>query len=578
MKNYRLFYSTCIFIVMAFIFAAFSGVATGQTAKGKIVATLEFDPEVDGFGFQNPGNEHKWQDDLDSGDLITMFGVAPVCVTGNTALTCRIKRPAENWRIKTLRTMNKGHCEGMAVTSLLFFEQREYKNRWKLPTHFQKNAETVYKLDYSFQSVQNYIAYFFATQEFSEVDRFAQRSKVAGPLANVRTLISSMNTESGELYTLGICKFEDGDYKDCHAVTPIAVEDNGDYYTIHIYDNNNPGETRFMTVEKAAPYQWEYNAAPNPETQEELYIGDQQTKSFDLIPISSRLFGKKYRAPFGTSRENAARQNNQTFFQNAAFSNFQTSETVEFSVNGDADMLITAGDGKRVGYDWTKKQTVNEIAGAEMLNLRTGGGDDDLPPIIRLPFQPAGKPYTVTLSGKQLKSESLPDLMFTGPGFSIGFDGIQLDPNETLTFQISPDGTKIAFTASADRETPELYFTANANDGTSYQLEVDGVEIQAGKTLFAEINLKAGKLFFKDNDGRHEKYDIDFLRILPNGTEQTFETDDIDIGENDNYEMDFGKWDGKSPMCFRQDEDSDGFEDEECENQPNEDDGTDEDF
>ena len=101
---------------------------------------------------------------------------------------------------------------------------------------------------------------------------------------------------------------------------------------------------------------------------------------------------------------------------------------------------------------------------------------------------------------------------------------------------------------------------------------------QAGKTLFADIDLKNGKLHFKDNDGRDEKYDVDFLRILPDGTEQKFETDDIDIGETDNYEMDFGKWDGKSPMCFREDDEGDGFTDDKCQPQSNEDDGKDEDF
>jgi len=181
----------------------------------------------------------------------------------------------------------------------------------------------------------------------------------------------------------------------------------------------------------------------------------------------------------------------------------------------------------------------------------------------------------VMLSGKTNKKEDLVDLMYTGAGFSVGFDYIRLDPNETLTFQISPDGTQLSFTSSTDGETPELYFTYNAENGTSYDIEVGGVEIEGGKTLFAEIDLKAGKFHFRDNDGRHEKYDIDFVRILPDGTEQSFETDDIDIGETDDYEMDFSRWDGKTPVCFRADDDDNGFADEECEAQPNEDDGTD---
>jgi hypothetical protein len=318
---------------------------------------------------------------------------------------------------------------------------------------------------------------------------------------------------------------------------------------------------------KNAQQTWEYNAATNPNEDEDLYTGNLSTKSFNIVPLSSRLYGKKYRAPFATQRE----RNSESVTSGSAGGG---GETVEFFVNGDADLLVTAGDGKRVGYDWTKKQSVNEIGGATMNYLSTFD-DDDMPPVITLPFQPNGKPFTVTLSGKSSKKEDIVDLMYTGPGFSVGFDYIRLDPNEILTFQISPDGTQLSFTASTDGETPELYFTYNAENGASYDIEVGGVEIEGGKTLFADIDLKAGKFHFYDNDGRREKYDVDFVRILPDGTEQAFETDDIDIGETDDYEMDFNRWDGKTPVCFRADDDDDGFADEECEVQPNEDDGTD---
>ena len=567
MKNYRVFYQLGVFIVLLFVISAFSNVVVGQNSQGKIVATIEFDPEVDGFGFENYVNQHKWQDDLDAYDLMTMFGVSPVCVTGNSLSTCKVKRPAENWRMKVLKEMKGGHCEGMAVTSFLFFEQREWKFKWKTSDNFQKGATNVFDLKFPNQNIENYIAYFWATQVLPEVSKNKDAAYNATPASIVKKLIDTMNVENGELWTIQICKYEDGDFKDCHAVAPIAVEDFGSYYNIHVYDNNRPGETRRIKVQKSGRQTWEYNAAPNPNEDEDLYTGDTATKSFNIVPISSRLFGKKYRAPFATPRERNAE----------SVSSGAGGETVEVLYNGDADMLVTTGDGKRVGYDWNKMQTVNEVSGANM-NYVSTDSDDDIPPIINLPLQSNAKPFTISLSGDDLENESVGDLMFTGPGFSVGFDHIQLDADETLTFQISPDGTKLAFTASADGETPQLYFTVNADDGSSYEMEIDGVEIQAGKTLFADIDLKNGKLHFKDNDGRDEKYDVDFLRILPDGTEQRFETDDIDIGETDNYEMDFGKWDGKSPMCFREDDEGDGFTDDKCQPQSNEDDGKDEDF
>lgn len=560
MKNYRVMLCLVAIIAITAAIAAFSGAALAQTKQGKILATLDFDPKTDGFGFNNYGNEHKWQNDLGTDDLISMFGAAPVCVTGDNLATCKVKKPADNWRLKTLQAMGKGHCEGMAIVSLLFFEQREFKNRRKTPANFQKDAESVFDLKVSYQSLQNYIAYFWATQEFSEIQKVQDASIKTGPGGIVKTLINSMNDENGELYTIGFCKAEDGEMKDCHAITPIAVEDMGDHYSIHVYDNNNPGETRYMTVEKTGAQQWEYNAAINPKEEEDLYIGDRTTESLFIAPISARLYGKKFRAPFGTKRENNALQTGSA----------TGGERVEFAVNDDARMMVTSGDGKRIGYDWNKKQTVNEIADADMIYLATGA-DDRLPPILQMPYQPAGKPFTVTLSGKSLKSESRPDLVYTGPGFSVGFDGIRLDPEETLTFQIAPDGSRISFTASADGETPEIYFSLNGENGESYLVEVDGVELQAGKTLSAEFDAKTGKFHFMDNDSDEDKYDVDFERTLAGGTEQSFETDNLDLGKTDDYEMDFGKWDGKSPLCFRDDDDANGFVNDECEAQPNED-------
>jgi hypothetical protein len=564
MKNYRLYSRSILIVLTTFVFLLLSGIAQAQ--MGKIVATLDFDPAVDGFGFENYVNDHKWQDDLDAYDMMTMFGVSPVCVTGNSLSTCVVKKPAENWRLKILKEMKGGHCEGMAVTCFLFFEHREFKYKWKDPANFQKDVENVFDLKFPNQAIENYIAYFWATQAFPEVYKHRDATVKSGPLGIVKTLIDTMNEENGELWTIQICKYEDGDYKDCHAVAPFAVEDAGTYYNIHVYDNNNPGETRFIKVMKNAQQTWEYNAATNPNEEEDLYTGNKSTESFSIVPLSSRLYGTRYRAPFSTQKERNS--------ESATSGSAGGGDTVEFFVSGDADMLVTAGDGKRIGYDWTKKQTVNEISGASMNYLSTFA-DDDTPPVINLPYQPSAKPFTVTLSGKSLKKESVNDLMYTGPGFSIGFDQIRLDPNENLTFQIAPDGTHLSFTSSADSETPVMYFTVNADNGASYQLEVGGVEVEAGKTLFVDLDLKAGKLHFRDNDGRHEKYDIEFERILPDGTEQKFETDDIDIGEADSYEMDFNNWDGKSPVCFRGDDEGDGFADEKCQAQPNEDDGVD---
>jgi hypothetical protein len=77
--------------------------------------------------------------------------------------------------------------------------------------------------------------------------------------------------------------------------------------------------------------------------------------------------------------------------------------------------------------------------------------------------------------------------------------------------------------------------------------------------------------FFKDNDPDRDLYDVTVSRTNPDGTEDFYENDDLDLGKkSDNYEMDFSKWDGKGDMCFEEDEQGNGFDDEECTKEPNE--------
>ena len=68
----------------------------------------------------------------------------------------------------------------------------------------------------------------------------------------------------------------------------------------------------------------------------------------------------------------------------------------------------------------------------------------------------------------------------------------------------------------------------------------------------------------------NDDFDIELLRINADGTVQEYQQNDLNIGKADKYEMDFGDWDGEGDMCFKDDEDGDGFDDEQCTEEPNE--------
>src|SRR5437870_5962742 len=151
-----------------------SGVATAnrsdaaQEPEGKIVAQLKFEPKPNGFGFQNYGNDHaNWENDLTAGDLISLFGADNVCIEGNSPDNCVLYETATTWMEKELKSMNGVHCDGMAVVSLRFWQEKEFKGK----THagdFQEGAESLYDLKLT-PAIANYVAHYFVTQLLDEV-------------------------------------------------------------------------------------------------------------------------------------------------------------------------------------------------------------------------------------------------------------------------------------------------------------------------------------------------------------------------------------------------------------------------
>jgi len=572
-----------IFLSKVFVIILCFGLFVDSSAQTNIVASLDFDPKINGFGFKNYKNEkYNWKDDIAADDLIRMFGVKAVCKTGDSAKNCVLKAAARKWIEHYLEAMNIGHCEGIGVASLRMNSSLPFKKRTS-SSNFQAAAKSPFNLRLD-QPIENYIAYYWITQTFDEITLPTKKTAERGPVELAKTLIASMKDRK-DTYLLGLKKYEKGRIFDGHAIAPFAVEDAGNQYKLHVYDNNYPGETRYLFINKTGTQQWSYSSASNPKAKPD-YVGDITTKTLDLTATSWRE-GRCFDASFANDGDKAvgcgvetAVLNRPLFtaisFQPAMLASDEDGEDAEFFLTGEGDMLVTDGDsGERIGYDPKTNRFYDEIedGNAELL---IGGLGLDLPHFT-LPYEETGEPYTIVFSGKNLTQESNLDFVFAAPGFTVGFDGIRLDPNETLTATISPDGEQITFTASADGETPGVFYAFDDDDeeNASYITTIEGVELTAAKTLVYDFDFENGKLFFSDDDGNEDNFDIELTRINADGSEQEYKQDNLDIGKADKYEMDFGEWDGAGAMCFKDDEDGDGFNDENCSEQPNED--TDED-
>jgi hypothetical protein len=545
-------------------------------AQGKLIGSMNFTPKVDGFRFPNYRNiGNKWQDDLGADDLIRMFGVEPVCKTGDNASNCVVDAAARIWLEKKLKAMDIGRCEGIAVASMRMNSGLPFKKRIG-PKSFQPAANSPFDLQLN-QTLENYIAYYWVTQTLKEISSEADKTARKGPAAIAEMLKTAFSTKT-ETYLIGIWKSskENGKPSDGHAVVPFALEDLGNQYKVSVYDNNFPGETRFLYINKTGDQQWSYVSAANQNGKPD-FVGNLRTKTLELTATSLRdgnrnekcfdaPFAKDDDSYFGCGIERA--QLFQPKFMNANYKRLfaetdSDGEDVEFFLTGEGNMLITDNNGNSIGYDENNTR-FDEIVSCNVRMMMGGMGIDA--PTYTLPFQPTEQTYTITFSGKDLKKPSHFDFVYSAPDFTVGFNDIDLDPGEILTATITCNGEIVEFTSSGDMETPEVFYAYDSlEEGASYIATIGGVSLTANKTLSYEFDFDQGKLYFQDDDPNRDGYNIELIRIDENGEESVFEQDNFKIGGRDRYEMDFGDWDGEEEnVCFKCDDDNDEKFTEKC--------------
>lgn len=562
--------------------------------KGKIVASLNFDPEVDGFGFPNyPNDEYKHDGSRDMGavDMIRMFGAKAVCKNGKAA-GCVMKASAKKWMDDNLDSMTGGHCEGMAVSCLRFNWEMPFKGR-STPGDYQKGIENPFELKLD-KMLANNIAYYWATQALDEVSELDAASQKDPPVKTVQKLIQAFK-DGSETYTIGICQREKTECEQGHAVTPFAVEDIGSAYKIHIYDNNGPGETRFMTVQKAGKQAWSYITSTNPSEAKFNYKGDISTKSLSIVPTSQRE-GSCFAAPFDQAAEVASGCSTEVYSPApvAAGTGATKPKTVkrsaavpglrkqyaDFFLTGDGDMMIVDGRNRRLGYDPEKDAYFNEIPGGKSSPLKGGRGFDM--PHYKVPYAEKGDPYVVVFSGADLEAKSVFDFVFTGPNFSVGFADIRLDPDEFMVAAISADGQRLAMELSKDGEMPDVSYAIDT-EGKSYTAEIrpslpgglTGKQAADWKANLPKKGQKdppqvvidftdANELEISDNIEGDSSYEVSIEQFDSSG--KTAKIDLHELGKSDgadSYQINIADWDGGGDIGIKTDDDSDGFDDEE---------------
>ncbi|HEU4322964.1 MAG TPA: hypothetical protein VFS21_07410 [Roseiflexaceae bacterium] len=512
----------------------FPGFVTRIEAPGELVASYtnadgrSFDVIVDGYSFLNYGGEPWEADDLGVDDLLLLFG-PQICVSGTTAANCKLSQPAEDWRKKMLEYMKGGHCDGLAITSLRFFNQLPFKNK-TLPSDYEATAQHTNNLVIPMQSVENYIAYYWTTQ------MVAPPSVTGTPVEIVDRLITDFSQEPPRGYAVHFHKaFGE---PEGHSVAAYGVESVGsDESRILIYDNNFPDQRQYITVDRVNNT-WIYETAATPGQPTDVYSGTATTANLELSPLSGRErpAGEYFECPFCPEPE----------VQTQDASPDQVSGEIQFQYTGEGSLLVVNDEGQATGDDLNTETFVDTIPGAEVDHF-LGGLGKAIPPRIIVPFSEQDETYyTAYVHGKTYDSATTGSLMINGAGFTMGVNDLDLDAEEQFEFQLSPDGDYIAFKSTQTIVAPDIYITYDpvVEGDPSISFEISGVTVQAGETISLELDPALERVYFDSTGLQEEEFLVTMSMVWPDGdTDEYSETVDMSAGATTAF-IDFGAWDG----------------------------------
>jgi hypothetical protein len=491
------------------------GVATARAeqsstgaASGAYLADLGFRPNLHGFSFENYGRAP--DSDLTAEELRRMFGDGVCNSTANGK--CTLTPLARAWMADVNRAMSGGHCMGMAKLSLLMYlgkvRAADFGGLQAADLRLQGNLK-----------LQREIAYWWATQ--TTIPAILSDRRDLTPNEVVDKLVESFKAgpSAPETYSLGIFKRKPP--FGGHAILPYAVEDRGGgVVRIMVYDNNWPGEERYIEVDRNAN-SWRYFAATNPSERGSLYEGDASTGSLELLPVSQRLVQQA--CPFCADDGNST-----------------SPKYEQLWLEGGGHLLLTDAQGRRFGY--LNGDLVREIPGVSY-SLGIGAaswlGDDD--PVY---FVPVGMPLTVTVDGTGLTAATDVDVTLAGPGYLMSVQGIYLHPGtrDMLNLAPGPNGGTVSYT-TPDDESPDIVIGLDHKDA-DYSFAINGAELKGGGTIEVSLDKLKGQLKVKVTGSKGPGYYAIELERAIDDDVQLFAHDEVELSPGDVAYLNFGRWRG----------------------------------
>jgi hypothetical protein len=522
--------------------------------KGLLAFDSGFRPDTDGFAFENYGEEYG-SAGLTEVEMQRLFG-KQVC-SGDA--DCTLLPNARRWMEENNKEMTGGHCEGMAVLSLLFYLGIQDPEKFGASMTHNLLIE-------GNDPLQREIAYWWATQCTEPADNVS----VDGPADVIKALISAFSDgdNASNSWTAGVAK-EDG--KGNHAVTPFAIRDKGDdLYEILVYDNNYPNEIKIINVD-VNDNTFSYDTSSDPDEESSKYAGH----NLNLTGTNDRLVQQKCDfCQDDSGNDGSAEQP----------SSPAGVRRVQVWQDGGAGMLIKDDHGRRLGRlkDGT---VVNEIPGSKVhwflksksLDGRKLQRNNSSDYLLLLPY---GINYTVSLEQTNSEKAKARSVTSIGPGYYTEVGGLAIhnesEGRDLVEFHSEKNGYQAVNYRSAANSTPILRGGTNYGNGTSYEFLVAKNYTKNAKKqhdapderTYLVVERHSGRLLVgskakTDNKtADKEQYDLTVARLSKKGPE-VFSHKGIALLPGAVMSVDYSDWQGEGhALAIRKDENEDGIEGE----------------
>ena len=491
---------------------------------------IGFRPNPDGYSFSNTDLKGAYDSDYTISDMRRMFGDDAVCKTVNP--DCKVRWQAKLWRIYANIILSRGHCDGMASTSLRFFRNQDthpgLDHTYMLGP--PDNVQITWQGDIFNTTVRRNISFFLVDQLVPPIRKYKDSiSQKNTPQQILEQLALAMSNGAPDPTTLFIRQADQGG----HSITPYAISNEGNgIYWIWVYDNNhpydygNPGDSSRYVVVNTSTDSWSYDLGGF------TWSGNAGTHTLGIVPIS--IYAQRPCCSWCECEVAGIGQ-------------------AEVWLTGGGHLLISDSQGRRLGY--LGSEYISEIPGAYGGIIDAGIGIE-LEPIYTLPLT---ETYTILLDGQTLTQTASTAFAQFGPGYAVSIDNVTVSPTTQDQLFIANSGNQLAYHAIQDQE-PSLSLAVDSLSA-NYGLEIQGADIAASDTITITADTTAGDLTLNGSQLSGGAYNLN-IRMVNSGGVVNFYHSDVPLLATDTHIINFGPWDGSGTITLEIDHGSDGTIDE----------------